>query len=108
MTTIPISPGRYRELSRPHESSAAFETALTAFFEDVRIAREKHRIPDVLVVVQANVLVGDGLEGRVGGSMYFGDSLMESSLAAWALGDAQRRMSDALAATLAAGRKGKG
>ncbi len=42
---------KYREMSEPHESTEAVQVAFDAFIEDVRVAREKHRIANVVFTI---------------------------------------------------------
>lgn len=52
-------PELYRQLSAPFDTAEEANTALVAFFADVRAARIKHRMPDVLTVVAVNVRYQD-------------------------------------------------
>jgi hypothetical protein len=79
----------YRELSQPFGSTDACNAALKAFYEDVREARKKHKIRDVLVVTSGSVTYeGDDGEGEWVTMASFGNSATVPSLAAYAYGQA--------------------
>ena len=52
----------YREMSEPFAGTEELNDALLAFYEDLREIRTKHRLADVLVVVQDAYLDNDGQE----------------------------------------------
>jgi hypothetical protein len=53
-------PALYRRLSEPFATAEELDAASTAFAAEIRALREKHRIPDVVYVMAANVKDGDG------------------------------------------------
>ena len=53
-------PALYRKLSEPFADAATADAAYAAFFTDVRAARERHRLPDVVLIVAYNVTTPDG------------------------------------------------
>jgi hypothetical protein len=84
------NPARYRALSAPFASTKEAGEAIDAFWSDVKAARIKHRIPDVLVALAVNGLNEDGKEGRMMVSCAMGGGPYEEEvLAAFALGRAQ-------------------
>lgn len=98
-------PAKYRELSKPFPNAKAAGNAVQAFWDEVQALREKHKIPDLLVVIAVNGLCEDGLaEGRVMLTVSCGAAMMEESLAAFALGEASARRQEITAELLA--RKG--
>ena len=86
MNTI-NDPENYRKLLEPFATPEAANIALIAFYDEVRAARNKHRIPDVLVVASMNVAYDSG-EGRAISRKYDGDISREESMAAYAYGAA--------------------
>jgi len=65
------NPELYATLSAPFETTAEAQAAMVAFLDDVRVAREKHRIGDMLVVpvVTSNEAGGKAIPMVA----YFGD-----------------------------------
>lgn len=54
--TPPIqNPALYRKLSEPFENKEAFDQALSEFTSELRALREKHKLPDVVYIISANV-----------------------------------------------------
>lgn len=49
-------PALYRELSKPHDSVAALDEALSLFREGVAELRKLHRVPDVILITSANAI----------------------------------------------------
>lgn len=43
-------PEHYAKMAAPHANEAAAQAALDAFFVDIDAARERHRIPEVVIV----------------------------------------------------------
>lgn len=80
------NPDRYRELSKPFESIDAANKALELFYEELAELRAKHKIQDVLTVVQVTMLHEDGEEGQAFTSMHCGSELAAEGMAAWAYG----------------------
>lgn len=98
-------PKHYREMSMPFESVEAGNAALAAFFEDVKAARDKHRIADVAVLCEiSHALDGDEVRGYA--SSHYGDSARQIMMLARAYGAEQQRHEEALALTIAHARKG--
>jgi len=90
-----VDPDNYRRMSEAFASPAEADAALEAFSEDVRAARQKHRIADVLVAVCVNIKYEDGHEGQAFSMSQHGSVLVAEPLAAYAYGRAveQRRES---------------
>jgi hypothetical protein len=82
---ITNDPANYRKVSEPHETPKAANEALTAFYEEVGELRKKHRIAQVLVVCETNVMYESG-EGAALTHMQYGDALKGVPLAAYAYG----------------------
>ena len=97
-------PKLHRKLSEPFESSEAADKALEAFTEELRELRAKHKIPEVVALVQVNVmypgdLAEESSEGVAFASISFGDPLRCIPMLAEALGKAESEMSAAIAKT---------
>ena len=93
-------PANYRELSAPFTSIGVANAALKAFFDDVRAARQKHRIADVLTVVSVNVAYDSG-EGTAMSHSTNGDVLKAQALAAYAYGVEQSESRERMARLVA-------
>jgi len=66
-------PENYRRCAEPFPTTEAANEALTAFFAEVKAARDKHRIADVVVLCEISHTV-DGEEVRGGALSSHGDS----------------------------------
>lgn len=85
-------PQLYRELSQPFESPTAANAALDGFAQDLAAIRLKHKIRDVVAVLQVNALDPDDPESGEGvmtACVGFGDGLKRTVLLARALGEEQ-------------------
>jgi len=96
-------PKLYRQLSLPYPSQAEASAALSAFYEDVRIAREKHKIANVYLAVSANWLDAEGEESAAYSTGGFGDQMEHEAMCAYALGTIQTERQARIAKLLAAG-----
>lgn len=97
-------PANYRRNSEPFQEIQQANEALAAFFEDVRIARDKHRIADVVVLCEiAHTL--DGEEVRGSASSYLGDRGRVLPIIAREFGAAQQRHEEEIALLIAQARK---
>lgn len=76
------------KLWEPFDGPDAANDALAAFYEDVRVARLKHRIADCTVVCAVNVRYEDG-EGVAMAHTHNGDQIKAESLLAYAFGKEQ-------------------
>ena len=86
------NPKLYRELSVPFENPDAANQALEAFVAEFRALREKHRICDIVAVLQVNALNSDGEEGVMTAVVKQGDPLRAVVMLAQALGQEQRAL----------------
>jgi hypothetical protein len=88
----------WRAMQEPHESVAAANTALQAFYEELGALRSKHRLADVLVIARVTCITQDGDERDARTPMFYGDELHAESLAAYGYGhyvsQRQQMMSD--------------
>lgn len=80
------NPSLYRELSVPFAGPEQADAALSAFYTELYELRVKHRVQDVLIVVQASVKYPDEDEGEVCSCVHFGKDDNAENLAAYALG----------------------
>lgn len=78
-------PALYRRMCEPFASAEEANAALTAFYDELRALREKHRIADVHVTWSVNVVFPDGETPSIGGA-HIGDPAKAESMAAWAFG----------------------
>ena len=85
-----IDPALHRKLSEPFPSLEAANEALDNFQAEFRELRAKHRIPEVLVVVGVNVIYASGAEGRAMTTMFNGNSMLRTAMAAYAYGFCQQ------------------
>lgn len=99
------NPARYRRMSEPFDSREQANQAITEFFADVEAAREKHRISDVVVLVEVGMVVGD-VETRASAQLALGSRAYELPMLARAFGAAQARHQNDLALILAQARGG--
>lgn len=90
----------YRRMREPHESMAAAEEAMRAFYADVRAAREKHKITNGLLVVEFYALDSQGSEIPLTSRMSMGDSSHMVLLAAWLYGQEKRDYSENIGSLL--------
>lgn len=100
-----IAPDTYRIMCEPHESMAVLEKAWESFFEETREIRAKHRIADVLIVAEMNVITESGAEGVVRAMGSMGNSDNAERLAAFALGSASAEREQKIAELSKAKRK---
>jgi hypothetical protein len=97
-------PKTYREMCVPFESADVAEKAITAFFEEVREVRIKHKMPDVLLVVSLSWM-SEGEELPTMALVHNGDSNKAEGMAAFALGHESARREEATAYMRKAGAK---
>lgn len=97
-------PAAYRRLSEPFLTLDAANESLAAFFEAVRLARERHRISDVAVLCEVSHVI-EGEEVRGGAQSFMGDSARVLPMLAREFGAAQQRHEDQIALTVAHARK---
>jgi hypothetical protein len=87
---MPKNPAAYREASQPHESYDAATEAMTDFLKEVGELRLKHRLANVVTIIQANALDEDGEEGETAAMHSYGDQLRVEGLCAFGYGQAIR------------------
>ena len=100
------NPKRYRELCTPFVSNDAANEALKAFYADVEIAREKHKIPDVVVLCEVSHMIEED-EVRGSSSFQLGDSAKRVPMLAREYGAARQAYEDGLARLMAQARKSR-
>ena len=83
-------PSKYREISKPFVDGNEANQAITQFVNDVQAAREKHRIPDVVILCEISHLL-DEVEVRGHSSASFGDSSKTLTMIARAYGSEQTK-----------------
>jgi hypothetical protein len=97
-------PKKYREMSVPFATTEEANAALNAFFEDVKAAREKHRISDVVVLCEISHKIDDE-EVRGGAFTSLGDRARVIIMLAREFGAEQARHEAAVAGVIARARK---
>lgn len=115
---IVSDPAHYRKLCEPFASTEAAGEAVDAFFKEVRALRDKHKIPDVYVMLEVTCLVPDPatpspadrkplspggesgpipvLEMRASACSQMGDNLRTLSMLANFLGQERRNLDEAI------------
>lgn len=97
MTKKVHDPKMYRECSEPFESTTEGEAAIDAFFEDLYALRAKHKIANVLCVLQDSFVTEDGDEAPFYVKQMCGDSTRAEGMAAWVFGHEQAERKRAVA-----------
>jgi len=106
VTSVKNDPAHYREISTPFADVDKANQALDAFFADVKAARDKHQIPDVVVLAEVSHVL-DGQEVRGSASASYGDSLKPLLMLAQAYGAEEARHADMLARLTSGGRRSR-
>ena len=101
--TVKHDPANYRAMCEPHASQEASQDAVNAFFDDVAAARKAHRIKDVVLLVECNVILSDGQEGVVTAASHCGAFENNLPMLARAYGAARAALNNLLD-TVARGR----
>ena len=97
-------PAHYRRMSEPFETVEQSNEALAAFFADVRSARDKHRIAEVVVLCEISVVVNNE-EIRGSAMAQHGDSARMLTMLAREFGAEQARHEERIALITARARK---
>lgn len=97
-------PKRYRRMCEPFPSLEATQDAITAFFNDVEAAREKHRIADVILIAEV-VHEADNTEVRGSSTLLLGDSTRALPILAREYGRHSQLHEDMMAKLTAGARK---
>lgn len=98
-------PDRYARMAVPFESSTAANDAVAAFYKDVEDARERHKITDVLVLVEISHLVSSGATVQGSSSVSFGAWHNRLTMLARAYGAERERFEKAIAELIQLGRQ---
>lgn len=94
-----LNPKLFREMSQPHESREAMNKAHEDFFDELGELRKKHKIANVVVIMEDSY-ENDGEElGMIGASSY-GDPLKAESLCGYGYGLYKREKEEMLAKLL--------
>jgi hypothetical protein len=98
VSKVTRDPATYRSMLEPHASAAEADQALNDFVEDVRAARAKYKLPNVLIVADVNYMNdGEETSGRV--CVNIGDSHHGYPLAAFAYGYEKAKAAEFIAET---------
>ncbi len=88
----------YRELNKPFSSPEELDAAIKAFQRDVEDARKRHRILNIVMMVQCPVMTDADTETMMGTDACYGDAGQWESMAARMLGaiqaDRQRNIAE--------------
>lgn len=82
-------PDNYYKLNRPFNTPEKANEAIGAFYEAVSELRNKHEIPDVLIVIKGSAIYEDGKAGEFLNLLQFGNQLNGVPMAAYAYGKLQ-------------------
>ena len=96
-------PGLYRRMSEPFDSADAAQSAWDAFRADIEAAREKHKITEVVVLVQFPYRASEGDEILGGSMLCIGDGMRHEVMLATGLADVQRTRQEMIGSILAKG-----
>lgn len=97
-------PALFREMSEPHESPEKAGEALEAFYDDVRAARQKYRIRNVMIVGEVTMII-DGEHSQAMSYQTCGEITAAEMLAAYAMGYARKERQVLVAKAQAHGEK---
>lgn len=89
MSKVENDPNNYHEMSKPFENPEQANQAISDFYEDLKAIRKKHKIPDVLVVLEASVIYESGNRGEFMHHVGLGDARNQCALGAFAYGQTQ-------------------
>jgi len=97
------NPKLYREMSEPHATAAEVNASLQAFFDDLGELRKKHKLRDIVAIVNTSYLASDGIEEIDGGSWFgYGNSMNYEIMLAHTLGIVQTERQEMLARAMSA------
>ena len=81
----------YYEMAKATTQIDETDAAVRDFYTAVSEAREKHQLPDVLVIVSGTVAKPDGLVGKYINHHHFGQEANELQMLAYAFGVVHRK-----------------
>ena len=90
----------FREMSQPHESRDALNKAHEAFYEELGELRKKHKIANVVTIIEDSYDNGKD-ESSMLTAFAYGDGLKAESMSAYAYGTFKRKREEMLASLLA-------
>lgn len=100
MSEYRSDPARFERCSQPHDNAETLNAELEAFVNGVSALREKHRMTNVVCIMEASYRDEEGVPVAGQTSLQLGDNLHHEIMVARALGkiqgDRQRLISDAL------------
>ncbi len=91
MKKVTNDPEKYRRMSVPYKSEEEAREMLTAFLGELGEIREKYKVPNVVLVTKASVMI-EGQEKVFPAIANWGDSAHVLSMLAWAFGDEQKKL----------------
>jgi hypothetical protein len=96
------NPKLFREMNEPYANATEAQSSMDAFAEGVKKLREEHKVTNVLVVVNYNIVHEDSEEGEgeYFGTLSFGNSLQMLPMAAYAYGHQREAQNEAIAKLL--------
>lgn len=100
-------PDLYRRMSAPFLGNEEANAALDAFFEELSVIREKHRIGNVHTIVAVSALDREGQEGELISRLHLGDGLKAEAMTAYAYGSEQAERENLIVHMIAQGKRKK-
>lgn len=95
-----IDPKNYMEMSVPYENPESAEEAMTNFNKELGELRKKYKIPDLLYVTKAGVMI-EGEPGEFFSQGFFGYSLNQLPMSAYAYGQISKESEETISKFLA-------
>lgn len=86
---ITNDPENYRKMSEPHETPDMANEAIKNFYADVEVARNKHKIANILIIIKDSAKYTDGNVGQFMQHSKYGNSLNFEPMAAYGYGKTQ-------------------
>jgi len=96
---IERDPKLYRRLSKPFKTPADAESAVSAFFTRVAKLRKSLKMPNVVLIVEAEYEDGE-VEKTVAAHYLMGDSLRHEMMLAYSLGQSRAKREDVMKALM--------
>ena len=87
--TTPNEVANYAAMSTPYESPEAANEAIQRFYDELTDLRNKHKVPDLLIVMRGSVVYPDGKSGIFLHHIHLGNELNSEAMAAYAYGQTQ-------------------
>lgn len=96
-----FDPANYRKMADPFSSIEDASDAIDSFWRELYELRNKHRIRDVHLILECDVVRNDGSEGTTILSGHIGDENKAEIMVGFAFGQVQADRQDRVAKTMA-------